>query len=202
MSSFTTTALKMAKFIVMSLMVTLVLWVVYKNTVRYLTKGVVAAEIGFLQSDNLRAAPFAAGTLTEITSDRTLDAILAGNYGPAVIMVYADWCIHCKNMTEAFENASKTARVPFIKVQGSLAPVTCKTHAVAGYPTVFGVGDQRGPPRRFGGHRTTEALLDFSKSLESSFASSLPSIEVIPSTIVVPEAPPEAPPVVEAAPAS
>jgi thiol-disulfide isomerase/thioredoxin len=81
-------------------------------------------------------------------------------------MVYATWCTHCQAMEPAFEAAAKMSNVPFVKVQGSHAPVTALKYAVTGYPTIFGVARIGGGPRRFAGMRTAEAFADFAKAID------------------------------------
>jgi thiol-disulfide isomerase/thioredoxin len=110
-------------------------------------------------------------------------------------MVYAEWCVHCKNMMPAFESAAKSSSVPFVRVTGPQTPVSCSKYAVAGYPTIFGVGSVLGSPRRFAGQRTADALHDFAKALGSSgtpgmasgtpgMASRLPEVEVYTPQVV------------------
>jgi len=180
MSRWTSTALKYSKNIVLGLIVLVTLWFLYRVSSRAL-KGLfqtneakpveVLKEADFNAND---AVQYTArlGQVQEITSDRTIDAILNGTFGPAVVLVYAEWCGHCKNMMPAFEEAAKESKIPFVKVQGQHAPVSSRKLMVAGYPTIFGVASvpANGPPRRYGGMRSKEAFLEFAHALSPSAA--------------------------------
>jgi thiol-disulfide isomerase/thioredoxin len=108
-----------------------------------------------------------AGKVFETTSDVTVHAILSGGYGPAVVMIYAEWCVHCRNMMPAFEAAAARSSVPFVRIQGHSAPVTSQKHKVLGYPTVVGV-TQQGSVLHFSDARTEDKLLDFAKTLSGT----------------------------------
>jgi len=159
--------LTLMKKIVVGLMVLTVLWFLYNFSTRLLksfTKGqpkTLAAE--FNANDAVNYVP-QLGLVQELKSDKTVDAILSGAYGPHVVMVYAEWCSHCKNMMDAYDAAAKSGSIPFIRIQGSNAPVTSAKHSIAGYPTVLG-SSSSGGPKRFASVRTPEALLDFANSL-------------------------------------
>lgn len=174
MPSWTSTIIRGSKTFLLGVLVVVVLYFIYKFTVRTVRgllsgpsaeKAAAGAEPQFAETDVVRFDA-KVGEVTEITSDRTADAILSGVFGPAVVLVYADWCTHCRNMTDAYAAAAKASGVPFVKIQGSLAPVTGRKHAVAGYPTVFGVASAGpGVPRRYQGLRTAEAFLEFARGL-------------------------------------
>jgi thiol-disulfide isomerase/thioredoxin len=176
MSRWTSIALRFSKNIVLGLLVLVTLWFVYRVTTRTLksllrpstdnaTKTPV--EPTFDESDIITwDSP--KGGLHTVTSDRTIDAILSGTFGPAVVLVYADWCGHCKNMMAAFEeSAKKSTIVPFIKVQGHHIPVTARKHMIAGYPTIFGVASLPvgAPPRRYNGPRNADSFSEFASAL-------------------------------------
>ena len=109
------------------------------------------------------------GSVVELESDRTVDAILSNTFGPAVVMVYAPWCTHCHTMDEAFTKAAGLSHgVPFFKVQGVKCPVSSNKYGVTGYPTVFGTANVGGPPRRFMSARTPELLAEFAVGLKGS----------------------------------
>lgn len=105
------------------------------------------------------------GHVTDLESDRTLDALLSGQLGPAVVLVYADWCGHCKNMMDAYEMAAKQANVPFVRIQGAKCPVSARKYQVLGYPTIFGVATIGGPLRKFGSARTIDNFVNFGNGL-------------------------------------
>ena len=100
----------------------------------------------------------------ETTSDMTANAILEGGFGAAVVMVYAEWCVHCRNMMPAFEAAAAKSNIPFVRIQGQTAPVTSSKHKIFGYPTVLGVRTN-GEVVRFNESRTEDNLLKFAAEL-------------------------------------
>lgn len=102
----------------------------------------------------------------ETVSDMTVNAVLSGGLGEAVVMIYADWCVHCRTLMPAFEAAAAKSNVPFIRIQGQSAPVTSTKHKILGYPTVLGI-NQQGTVVQFKEQRTEEELLRFAESLRS-----------------------------------
>jgi thiol-disulfide isomerase/thioredoxin len=128
------------------------------------------------------------GVVQELNSDRTIDAILSGTFGPTVVLVYAEWCAHCKNMMPAFEEAAKESKIPFVKVQGQYAPVTGRKQLIAGYPTILGVASvpPNGPPRRYGGMRSKEAFLEFATALHGSAPVAQPIVPPIAKELAYP----------------
>ena len=187
----TSGALKIAKKIVLGLLVAVGLYWAYSVSARVFKKMLgapdaakgeavpgapIAGPTDFAPEDTVVFKP-AAGAANDLTSDRTLDAILSGAFGPAVVMVYADWCSHCRNMMDAYEAAAKSAAaygVPFVRIQGREAPISSRKYGITGYPTVFGVANVGGAPRRFMAQRTTDALLEFARGLAGIAAPALP----------------------------
>lgn len=169
MSSLTSRILKTSKSIVFGLIVLTIVWFLYRFASRMLSKAMKSgpaklpsAEFATTDVVMFEPKPFA---VTSLESDKTVDALLSGQFGPVVLMFYADWCTHCKTMMDAYEAAAALSRVPFVKVQGQLAPVSAQKHAVTGYPTIFGISFLPGPPRRFASMRTKEGLLEFANAL-------------------------------------
>ena len=169
MSSWTSRVLKTSKTVVCGLLILTVLWFLYRIARRMITKAlgakpaaITAPEFAPTDAVTFAPKPF---SVTSVDSDKTIDAILSGHFGPCVVMFYADWCTHCKNMMDAYEGAASLSRVPFVKVQGQQAPVSSQKHGVTGYPTLFGVSAIPGPPRRFASMRTKESLLEFANAL-------------------------------------
>lgn len=167
MAAWTSKVLNFLKQMLTGLLVTAVLWYVYKFTVKRFKsltgKAVEDVPLVFAADDVVQFVP-KAGTVIDIKSDRTADAILSGTFGPAVVMVYADWCVHCKNMMQAYELAATQAGVPFVRLQGHHMPVTAKKRAVMGYPTVFGVAHD-GQLSQFAKERVVSHLMEFAAGL-------------------------------------
>lgn len=210
MASWTSRVLHGSKTVVYSLIVVTLIWFVYSVLAKTLkglctptaaTPPAPAAQASFKETDVVKFVP-TIGVTTDVTSDRTADAILGGAFGPAVVMIYATWCSHCQSMEPAFEAAAKAANVPFVKIQGQHAPVTALKYAVTGYPTIFGVARVGGLPRRFSAMRTTEAFLEFSKAMDlGAEAKSVAVVQQAPAVqqAIVP-AVPVAPPAATVAP--
>lgn len=152
-------------------------------------------ELSFSDKDSIQFRPVANG-VTDLNSDKTTEAVLRGVFGPVVVMIYAEWCVHCKNMMAAFEEAAKQAKTPFVRAQGQFVPVAARRHNVSGYPTVLGVASD-GTVARFNDERTVSKLLAFSNGLRAE----VPTPD--PSKIMEPAAPlAAAPPLAAAAPPS
>ena len=212
MSSWTSRILKTSKTIIYGLLVLTVFWFLYRFVARMISKAMgpktpeTATLADFTQTDtvNYVPKPFSA---SNVDSDKTIDAILNGQFGPTVVMFYADWCTHCKNMTDAFESAAALSRVPFVRIQGQLAPVSSQKHGVTGYPTIFGISSIPGPAKRFAAMRTKEGLLEFASALSpQAFASVQPvaSVQTVAHAVAtsVPTATPSGAPVVATIPPS
>lgn len=160
--------LKGLKTSVMVLVLLIGLWVVYtigsKAYLKYMAPSKAEApKASFAPEDVISFTP-TLGKVIDVSSDRTADALLSGTFGPAVVLFGAEWCAHCRNMEPSFQAAAKASNVPFVKVDGSSAPVTSTKFTVTGYPTVFGISSL-GLLSRYGNARTTEGLLEFSNLL-------------------------------------
>lgn len=100
------------------------------------------------------------GRVFDTSSDMTVNAVLSGGLGPAVVMIHAEWCRHCTDMMPAFDEAASKSSVAFVRIQGAAAPVTSTKHKVAGFPTILGISHD-GKISRFQDLRTAEKLLEF-----------------------------------------
>ena len=116
-------------------MVIVVLWWAYSyiskqirsvmGTDKPATAAAVSAPADFKPDDLIRYVPEPGRAMT-VSSDRTLDAVMSGKFGPAVVMIYAHWCVHCRNMMDAFEAAAAESSVQFVRVEGQNAPITAR----------------------------------------------------------------------------
>ena len=191
MAALTSTVFKVTKNVVLGLIVLTCVYFVYKTVKSFMAKRkqkTVAAPQEFGPNDIVNFVP-KIGQVIDISSDRTADALLSGAYGPVVVVFVAEWCHHCKNMSAALEEAAKSSPVPFVRVDGPKAPVSGQKYAVSGYPTVFGITNVGGGPRRFASMRTTEALLEFARGLSGTQVAQLalePAAAVAPAHAVAP----------------
>jgi len=182
--------LKFAKLFVMGCIVLLIasfMWSKIKQWVwgpKTGATGEVLQSTSFQDTDAVLYTPLK-HSVTHIESDKTLDALLSGKLGPCVVMVFAEWCSHCRNMMDAFESAAKTSGVPFVRVPGSSAPISMKKYDVRGYPTVFGVNTV-GMPKKYNGMRTPDGLLEFASFLVPVLQDAVPVAKVLePAKVVV-----------------
>ena len=161
----TSTVLKWCKKTLVGLMICMTLWFMYSFTKKlFSSKDRAQAPVSFDAKDSVQFKP-EFGKVIDVSSDMTVDALLQGTFGPVVVMFYADWCTHCKNMADAYENAAKLSTIPFVRVDGGKVPISSRTYSITGYPTILGVANVPGKPRHYAGLRTTEGLLEFSQGL-------------------------------------
>ena len=161
----TSTILGWCKKTLIGLMICMTLWFLYSFTTKlFVTKDRAQIPVSFDAKDSVQFKP-EFGKVIDVASDMTVDALLQGTFGPVVVMFYADWCTHCKNMADAYENAAKISTIPFVRVDGGKVPISSRTYSVTGYPTILGVANVPGKPRHYAGLRTTEGLLEFSQGL-------------------------------------
>lgn len=198
MARWTSTLLKLAKKTVLSMIVITFLWLLYRVASRAVSyvlapkaEPQAPAQASFAEADAVKFVP-TTGSVTELESDRSVDAILSGAFGPAVVLFYATWCNHCVNMEAAYAAAAQAAKIPFVRIQGGKAPVSSQKYAVTGYPTVLGVANVGGLPRRFAAARTPEAFAEFAESLKPSVAA--PAAVPAPAPVAAPAAPVAYPP--------
>lgn len=177
------TVVKGLKTTVMGLILLLTLWLVYvfgsRALKRYFKTDEKVEPKAFANEDAVAYGP-RLSQVNEVKSDKTVDALLSGSLGPAVVLFGAEWCGHCKNMEPAYEAAAKQSHVPFIRVDGASVPVSSNKFAVTGYPTVFGVS-ALGLLSRYGNARTVEGLLEFAGTLVPLQKAVVPGAAVGPS---------------------
>lgn len=152
--------------ILISILVTLGAFHITKRIISWTQKtkaAQAAAPIQFDSRDTVSYSPVPQKVFDSV-SDMTVNAVLSGGLGPAVVMIYADWCVHCKNMMPAFEEAASKSSVQFIRIQGNAAPVVAQKHKVMGYPTILGISDTN-QVHRFNEQRTVDKLVEFSNLL-------------------------------------
>lgn len=195
MPSWTSQILKTTKKVITGLLVLTVVWFLMRFINRMISKAmgkktVPTAQTDFKADDIVKFSP-TLGLVNVVDSDKTVDAIIKGQFGPAVVMYHAEWCTHCKNMSDAFESAASLSRVPFVKVQGQNAPVTSQLYGITGYPTILGIMSTGGVPRRFAAMRTKEALLEFAMALVPGTVASqvLTAPTAVPAVPTVPTSP-------------
>ena len=180
MVRWTSAAIKMSRQILLALIVVAFVWLLYSVAKRYIALALGPKDLApataqtFQDADVVKWVPTTC-SISEVTSDKTADAILSGAFGPAVVVFYADWCVHCQNMMGSYAAAAAKAHIPFVKVQGGGAPVTSRKYGVTGYPTVFGVANVGGLPRRYGAARTEQAFLEFANALSPVEAVAAPA---------------------------
>lgn len=86
-----------------------------------------------------------------------------------VLLIYANWCGHCRDMMKAFEDAakathekSKTAvnKVMFVRAEAGKVPRLANAPGIAGFPTIIGIF-QNGKEFPYNGPRDVSSFMKF-----------------------------------------
>jgi thiol-disulfide isomerase/thioredoxin len=190
-TSVVSTVLSVLKKTVIGFIVVTLLFVVYGLAKRafikfYPSKGPAVPEVQkeFALEDEVSFNPVL-GSVNTVVSDKTIDALLSGKLGPAVVMFYADWCAHCRNMEHAYNEAAAKSHVPFVRISGVHAPVSSAKYGVNGYPTIFGTNILGPLPHRFNNARTSDNFLDFANQISPKIVKDVPEIIEAPTEPIV-----------------
>ena len=100
----------------------------------------------------------------ELTTLDEVNNFLAS--GPGILLVYAPWCGHCKNMMAGYEIASTLTDVKFARVEGSKVPAFMQAREVRGFPTLFTVA-KNGDVQRYASGRDTQSLVNKANELNA-----------------------------------
>jgi thiol-disulfide isomerase/thioredoxin len=76
-----------------------------------------------------------------------------------LVMVYAPWCGHCKNMMPALEEASNAPGTRIGKFEGGKDPKFMQEQAIRGFPTLLTTGTGEGEFPKFQGGRDVQSLI-------------------------------------------
>jgi len=94
--------------------------------------------------------------VAELSSSEDGDSFLKS--GPGILMAYAPWCGHCKNMMNAYEMASTQSPVKFARLEGQKAADFMRKHEIRGFPTLL-VVNKNNEVSRYSGGRDLASLL-------------------------------------------
>lgn len=83
--------------------------------------------------------------------------------GGGLVMVYAEWCGHCKNMMPALEEASNSPGTRIGKFDGTKDQKFMQEQGIRGFPTVLLKGTGEGEYPKYNGGRDTASLITASK---------------------------------------
>jgi len=97
----------------------------------------------------------------DLRNDAEAEEFVSGDKG--VLMVYAPWCGHCKNMMPAYDSASTQTTVKFARLEGSNAPAFMAKHQIRGFPTILSIKDKI--ISRYNSGRDEASLLAHASSL-------------------------------------
>ena len=75
-----------------------------------------------------------------------------------LLMAYATWCGHCKNMMPALEEASTKTNFPVARLETNVAGDFLRVHEIRGFPTLL-LSDSQGNVTKHLGGRDTASLL-------------------------------------------
>jgi protein disulfide-isomerase A6 len=76
-----------------------------------------------------------------------------------LLMVYAPWCGHCKNMMPALEEASNAPNTRIARFEGSKEPKFMAEQGIRGFPTLLTTGSGEGEFPKFTGGRDVQSLI-------------------------------------------
>lgn len=100
---------------------------------------------------------------TEVSEDQA-NKLINGST-PVVIMVYADWCGHCKAMKPDFISVAKkmSSMANFVMVNGAKAKIMTQENGIDGFPCMLKyVGGKR--VGKLMGRQSEDAIKSFAKS--------------------------------------
>lgn len=80
----------------------------------------------------------------------------------AVVMVFADWCSHCKTAIPEFFKAATQSSVPFFAINGPKCPQTSAALGVKAYPMIIRLRPGS-DPQVFKGNRKAESFVKFAQ---------------------------------------
>ena len=97
------------------------------------------------------------------SSVSTFETDVVDGEGEKLVMFYADWCPHCKNLMPAWDEATVEVgdkKMMKIDVGGSSddEKALMEEHGVSGFPTIM-VFENGAKVSEYGGERTKEALI-------------------------------------------
>ena len=122
-----------------------------------------------LKQEEIEPSPF----ITDIHNDTDGIAVLQGDGKSKVVLVYATWCGHCRNMMKAFQAAASMERsVEWIRIEAASSPTVSRRNDLKGFPTLYSV-TPNGTVTQHNGSRDTTSLINFAKSV----ADTVPIIE-------------------------
>ena len=119
----------------------------------------------------------------ELQSGDEADGFLS--QGPAILMVYATWCGHCKNMMPAYDQASTMTSVKFARLEGHKAQQFLQKHGIRGFPTLLTVNRGNELGRHMGG-RDIGSLLAAANALVTPPAPTVSSEAPADAVVTVP----------------
>lgn len=103
--------------------------------------------------------------IVEIASSSDAEKFLNG-HSKGLMLVYTDWCGHCKNMMPSYGEAAKEVKyegLVLARIQASKAGSEfMKKYSINGFPTILVAGPNK---KEFAAARTKAALVDFVRSL-------------------------------------
>lgn len=105
-------------------------------------------------------APRSEPTALDLADGRAATAFLRQS-GPTVLMVYADWCPHCRSTKPNFVRAAAASPAQFALLNGDAASEFVRSHGIRGYPHIVSV-DADGGTRTYTGDRSVASLVEFS----------------------------------------
>lgn len=132
-----------------------------KDELKLLEKDLTGSEVDFFDVNNVQE-------VIELEDKDSLNVRKPAKYAK-VLLIYANWCGHCKDMMKAYEDAAKVLheksktsenKVVFMRAESSRAPKLANAPNIQGFPTIVGIF-QNGKEFPYNGPRNMESFIKF-----------------------------------------
>lgn len=97
--------------------------------------------------------------VTLTTAQEVKDFLVQGG----LVMVFAEWCGHCKNMMPALEQASNVDGTRIAKFDGTKDQKFMQEQGIRGFPTILLKGTGEGEFPKYTGQRDKDSLIAASR---------------------------------------
>ncbi|KAI5476454.1 protein disulfide-isomerase A6 [Pseudohyphozyma bogoriensis] len=147
---------------------------------RFLT----TAAVALLALSGVEAATFNSKAVKQLQNSASIKNALAKAQRASMVVAYAPWCGHCKNLGPEFDKAAENLKglVNFVAVDCDAEhnKAWCGEQGVRGFPTLKFFPGGTAPPEDYQGERKAKAMVDYSTGRMPTFvkrASNLKDLE-------------------------
>lgn len=104
--------------------------------------------------------------IVEFDTSEQAEAFMSSDTQRGLLLIYTNWCGHCKNMMPAYLEAARELKAEGIVIARVEAPKAgsefMKKYKITGFPTILVGGKNK---KEFDGERSTESIVRFARSL-------------------------------------